>query len=69
MTIKIVDRTDGDTLRAGPMSIRVLEDGRDTEHRLGIVEVTIPPRLDGPPSTCTVSTMRPSMSCRGAPRS
>jgi quercetin dioxygenase-like cupin family protein len=49
VTIKIVDLTDGDTLRAGPMTIRVLEDGSNTAHRLGILEVTIPPRLNGPP--------------------
>ena len=49
MTIAIVDLTDGEALRAGPMAIRVLEDGTNTEHRLGIVEVTIPPHLNGPP--------------------
>lgn len=49
MTIKVVGPADGDALRAGPMTIRVLEDGGDTGHRLGIVEVTIPPRIDGPP--------------------
>jgi mannose-6-phosphate isomerase-like protein (cupin superfamily) len=49
MTIAIVDLNDGEVLRAGPIAIRVLEDGTRTDHRLGIVEVTIPPHLDGPP--------------------
>ena len=49
MTIAIIDLTDGEALRAGPMAIRVLEDGTNTDHRLGIIEVTIPPHLDGPP--------------------
>lgn len=49
MTITITGPTGGEALRAGPMSIRVLEDGSHTGHRLGIVEVTIPPRLAGPP--------------------
>jgi mannose-6-phosphate isomerase-like protein (cupin superfamily) len=49
MPIAIIDVTDGEALRAGPMAIRVLEDGSNTDHRLGIVEVTIPPKIDGPP--------------------
>jgi quercetin dioxygenase-like cupin family protein len=49
MSLTIVDITGGDALRAGPMTVRVLEDGSHTEHRLGILEVTIPPRLAGPP--------------------
>jgi mannose-6-phosphate isomerase-like protein (cupin superfamily) len=49
MTLQIVDLAGGDALRAGPMALRVLEDGSHTDHRLGIVELTLPPRLDGPP--------------------
>ncbi|HEX3515349.1 MAG TPA: hypothetical protein VHT26_15255 [Trebonia sp.] len=33
MTIKITDAADGDVLRAGPMAVRVLEDGTSTVHR------------------------------------
>jgi hypothetical protein len=33
MTIKITDAADGDVLRAGPMAVRVLEDGTSTAHR------------------------------------
>ena len=43
MTIKITGPASGDVLRAGPMTIRVLEDGSSTGHRLGIAEITIPP--------------------------
>jgi mannose-6-phosphate isomerase-like protein (cupin superfamily) len=49
VSIEVVDVTGGEVLAAGPMTIRVIEDGSHTEHRLGIVEVTIPPRVDGPP--------------------
>ena len=49
MTIKITGPAGGEVLRAGPMAIGVLEDGSSTGHRLGIVEITIPPHLDGPP--------------------
>lgn len=49
MTIGVTGPGDGDALRAGPMTIRVLEDGDRTGHRLGIVEITIPPGIAGPP--------------------
>ena len=49
MTIEIVDLTEGETIRAGPLRIRILEDGTHTNHRLGLVEVTIPPKVHGPP--------------------
>ena len=49
MTIAIVDLTEGETIRVGPLRIRILEDGSHTNHRLGLVEVTIPPKVDGPP--------------------
>jgi mannose-6-phosphate isomerase-like protein (cupin superfamily) len=49
MTITTTGPAGGEALRAGPMTIRVLEDGSHTGHRLGIVEVTVPPGLPGPP--------------------
>lgn len=49
MTLTIVDVAGGEPLRAGPLGLRVLEDGSHTAHRLGIVEVTIRPGLHGPP--------------------
>jgi mannose-6-phosphate isomerase-like protein (cupin superfamily) len=49
VAISVIDLADGEVLGAGPMTIRVLEDGTHTNHRLGIIEITIPPRVDGPP--------------------
>jgi hypothetical protein len=49
MSIAIVSAAGGEIVSAGPMRIRLLEDGRHTQHRLGVVEVTIPPHVDGPP--------------------
>jgi mannose-6-phosphate isomerase-like protein (cupin superfamily) len=49
VSIEVVDLTDGETITVGPLTLRILEDGSHTEHRLGLVEVTIPPHVDGPP--------------------
>jgi len=49
MTIEVVDRSAGEVIKAGPMTLRILEDGTHTAHRLGLVEITIPPHIDGPP--------------------
>jgi mannose-6-phosphate isomerase-like protein (cupin superfamily) len=37
------------TVRLGPATIRILEDGATTGHRIGIVEITLAPRSEGPP--------------------
>jgi len=39
----------GDVVRLGPATIRILEDGSTTAHRLGIIEITLAPRSSGPP--------------------
>jgi mannose-6-phosphate isomerase-like protein (cupin superfamily) len=49
MSVEVVAPSAGETLIVGPMTIRILEDGSQTAHRLGLVEVTISPRVDGPP--------------------
>ena len=49
MTLEIVDLTDGENISVGPLTIRILEDGSHTGHRLGLVEVTLPPATTGPP--------------------
>jgi mannose-6-phosphate isomerase-like protein (cupin superfamily) len=49
MAIEIVDRNGGETVSAGPITHRILEDGSHTGHRIGLVEVTLPPRTGGPP--------------------
>ena len=49
MSIVIVSAGAGEILSAGPMRVRILEDGGRTQHWLGVVEVTTPPHVDGPP--------------------
>lgn len=36
-------------LTFGPMEIRILEDGKNTDNRLGILQVTVAPHSSGPP--------------------
>ncbi|WP_406504852.1 cupin domain-containing protein [Streptomyces sp. NBC_00212] len=45
----VVGPEDGETIRLGPAQIRILEDGSTTGHRIGIGEITLAPRTEGPP--------------------
>jgi len=45
----IVGPGDGDVIQLGPSTVRILEDGSSTGHRLGIGEITVAPRSAGPP--------------------
>ncbi|MFI6474856.1 cupin domain-containing protein [Streptomyces sp. NPDC050516] len=45
----VVGPEDGETIRLGPVQIRILEDGSTTGHRIGIGEITLAPRTEGPP--------------------
>jgi len=45
----ILGPADGDVVRLGPATVRILEDGGTTGHRLGIGEITVAPRSSGPP--------------------
>lgn len=47
--LSIVGPTDGELIELGPATLRILEDGHTTDHRLGIGEVTLAPHTDGPP--------------------
>jgi mannose-6-phosphate isomerase-like protein (cupin superfamily) len=47
--ISIVGPADGEAIQLGPVTMRILEDGRTTQHRLGLGEITLAPRTDGPP--------------------
>lgn len=47
--VSLVGPDDGETIRLGPTQMRILEDGSTTGHRLGIGEITLAPRTDGPP--------------------
>jgi mannose-6-phosphate isomerase-like protein (cupin superfamily) len=45
----IVGSDGGEVVRLGPATMRILEDGSTTGHRLGIGEITLAPRSAGPP--------------------
>src|SRR5271156_3578915 len=45
----IVGPEGGEVVRLGPATVRILEDGSTTGHRLGIGEITVAPHTDGPP--------------------
>src|SRR5215469_18956890 len=45
----IVGPEAGDVISLGPATMRILEDGGTTGHRLGIGEITLAPRSAGPP--------------------
>src|SRR6202050_2452310 len=47
--VSVVGPADGEVLRLGPPQMRILEDGRTTQHRLGLGEITLAPHTDGPP--------------------
>jgi mannose-6-phosphate isomerase-like protein (cupin superfamily) len=49
MRVEVVERGAAEIIAAGPVTIRILEDGTHTDHRLGLVELTIAPGTDGPP--------------------
>ncbi|SER82768.1 Cupin domain protein [Lentzea xinjiangensis] len=49
VAVSIVRPGEGELIANGPAQIRILEDGSNTAHRLGIGEVVIPPRTPGPP--------------------
>ena len=73
MSINVVGAGAGQTVSAGPESIRILEDGSHTNHRIGVVEVRIPPGVTGPPQhvhrkhdeTFFVVSGAPSFTCGG----
>jgi quercetin dioxygenase-like cupin family protein len=47
--VSIVAPDGGEVIELGPARMRILEDGATTAHRLGIGEITLAPRSDGPP--------------------
>jgi mannose-6-phosphate isomerase-like protein (cupin superfamily) len=47
--VSVVMPVGGEAIQLGPVRLRILEDGRTTDHRLGIGEITLPPRTAGPP--------------------
>ena len=47
--VSVVGPDDGESIRLGPVTMRILEDGSTTGHRLGIGEITLAPHTQGPP--------------------
>lgn len=46
--LSIVEPGEGEVMELGGVRLRVLEDGSTTDHRLGVVEMTIAPHSNGP---------------------
>jgi quercetin dioxygenase-like cupin family protein len=46
--VAIVSPADGEVIQLGPTRMRILEDGRTTQHRLGMGEITLAPHTEGP---------------------
>jgi quercetin dioxygenase-like cupin family protein len=47
--VSVVGPDGGESIRLGPVRMRILEDGSTTGHRLGVGEITLAPHTDGPP--------------------
>ena len=47
--VSIVPPDGGELIELGPATIRILESGATTAHRLGMGEITLAPHSDGPP--------------------
>jgi mannose-6-phosphate isomerase-like protein (cupin superfamily) len=47
--ISIVGPADGETALSGPATVRIIEDGGTTSHRLGMAEIVLAPHTTGPP--------------------
>jgi mannose-6-phosphate isomerase-like protein (cupin superfamily) len=46
--VSVIGPADGEVIHLGPTQMRILEDGRTTEHRLGVAESILVPLTDGP---------------------
>src|ERR1700704_6116224 len=46
--VSVVGPAGGEVIQLGPTQMRILEDGRTTEHRLGLGEIILAPYTDGP---------------------
>ncbi|KAI5367835.1 Putative rmlC-like cupin domain superfamily, rmlC-like jelly roll protein [Septoria linicola] len=47
--IEFIEAKAGETFKLGPITCRVLEDGSHTDNRIGVAELTMPPKTPGPP--------------------
>jgi quercetin dioxygenase-like cupin family protein len=49
VAVSIVGPGEGELIAGGPSQIRILENGSNTDHRLGMAEITLQPHFTGPP--------------------
>jgi mannose-6-phosphate isomerase-like protein (cupin superfamily) len=49
MPMFVIGPDDGEQSGGGPIRCRIIEDGSHTEHRLGLIEATVPPGPGAPP--------------------
>jgi mannose-6-phosphate isomerase-like protein (cupin superfamily) len=47
--ISVVGLADGEPVLSGPASVRIIENGSTTSHRLGMAEIVLAPHAGGPP--------------------
>jgi mannose-6-phosphate isomerase-like protein (cupin superfamily) len=47
--LRVTGPDGGEVALSGPVSLRILEDGSTTAHRLGVAEIVIAPHTEGPP--------------------
>ena len=47
--VSVVGPGDGEVIQLAATQMRILEDGHSTGHRLGVGEITLAPRTEGPP--------------------
>src|ERR1700728_3110970 len=47
--VSVVGPDGGESIQLGPTRMRILEDGSNTGHRIGMGEITLAPHTDGPP--------------------
>jgi mannose-6-phosphate isomerase-like protein (cupin superfamily) len=47
--ISVVGLAGGEPVLSGPASVRIIEDGSTTSHRLGMAEIVLAPHAGGPP--------------------
>jgi mannose-6-phosphate isomerase-like protein (cupin superfamily) len=47
--ISVVGPAGGETTLSGPATVRIIEDGSTTSHRLGMAEIVLAPHTSGPP--------------------
>jgi quercetin dioxygenase-like cupin family protein len=47
--VSVVGPDGGESVKLGPVLMRILEDGSTTGHRLGVGEITLAPHTEGPP--------------------